>query len=120
MTDEGKRKAWKPDLSKVRKIGDPPERSPEEVKLMEALAKEHSDLRDARLGVLDSWNLVEGALAELLRTVVGTHDPILASILYFSPHSFRTRLDTISKLIEHLVVSGVKDPDLKKNWDRVA
>lgn len=109
------------DLSKLRMKGDPPlEPSPEEVKMMETGAKEHQELRDARLAILDAWNWLENSLVEVLRTAVGTPDPIVASVLYFTPHSFRTRLDTIEKIVNHLVVSGVKDPDLASDWRKLA
>lgn len=107
--------------SKMRMKGDPPPKpSPEEITMMEALGKEHQELRDARLAVLDAWNWLENSLVELLRTVIGTDDPIIASILYFSPHSLRTRTDTISKLIDHLVVSGARDPTLSDDWQKLA
>src|SRR5690606_2869301 len=109
------------DWSKLRLAGEPPpEPSPEYLQKMEAQAKEHQELRDARLAILDAWNWLENSMVDLLRTVVGTNDPIIASILYFSPHSLRTRTDTISKLVDHLVISGMKDPSLRAEWQKLA
>ncbi len=109
------------DWSKLRLAGEPPpEPSPEEIRMMEALAKEHQELRDARLAALDAWNWLDNSLVDVLRTVVGMPDPIVASVLYFTPHSFRTRLDTIGRIINHLVVSGTKDPDLASDWQKLA
>jgi hypothetical protein len=108
------------DPSMIRMKGDPPpEPSPEEIKMHEALAKEHSDIRDARLAVLDRWNMLEESLASILRTVVGIHDERVASILYFTPHSFRTRLDTIGKIIS-IQGDSESDPSLTSDWKKIA
>lgn len=110
-------KMWTPRPDQIRRAGDPESQpSSSEIAAIEALAKDHSELRDARIAVLDSWNWLENSLVDVLRTAVGTPDSIIASVLYFTPHSFRTRLETIGKIIDHLVVSGGKSEKLSTDW----
>ena len=109
------------DLSKMRRAGDPaPEPSPQEVAAADALQAEYSQLRDARLAVLDAWNLLENSLVEVLRSVVGTPDPVIAATLYFTPQSFRTRLETISKIIDHLVMCHAVNSAFSVDWEKIA
>ena len=109
---------WKPGPIQIRRRGDPlPAQSSDEWR---EIAQEYQELRDARIGILDAWNWLENEMVQLLRTCVGTPDPIVASILYFSPHSFPTRVDIVTKLIAHLIETGQRDKKIIADWQKIA
>jgi len=119
MSDD--EKAWTPDPSQIRKAGEsPPQPSAEELAAIEEMAKDHREMVESRLQVLDEWNRIESSLAEVIRATLNTPDPIIASIVYFTPHSFRTRTDMIGKLIDHMVKSHLKPRSLADDWKKLA
>lgn len=109
------------DFSKLRKKGEPLSKLPsKEMEKMQKMDEENIKLRNARLMILDTWNSLDNDLVELLRTVVGTPDPVIASALYFTPHTFRTRLDMIGKIVAHIVNSGDKASSLLNEWQKLS
>lgn len=111
---------WAVDLSKVRKIGEPEPISEEELEELERLAEDHRTVQAFRLAVIDAWNCLEDRVAEVLRIAARMPDPVAAAILYFSPHSFSTRLQMVDRLVEHLVIHSAKDPALLAEWKKIS
>lgn len=108
---------WKPGPGQIKRSGDPtPEPTPEEKAAMVAYGKRWEDLRGARLDILDQWNLLENSLVQLMAVAGQIVDPVVASILYFSPHSFSTRQQIVDRLIEHLRFSEAVDATHAATW----
>lgn len=118
MADE--ETAWTPDPGQIRKIDNTlPQLTAKEVAAMEKLARDHADLQESRLQILDAWNQMEDALSSLMATALGT-DQVTASIVYFAGSSFPTRLKTVNSLVTHLAVFGALGERYSGAWDNIA